>query len=488
MLRIQKTTNNESTEIIEQENQSIELNLKMDQSACNLLAKVIATGRQQRMSGASTYGYNRVGTFINLLSTNVYELLNNSRLFLINSASDVSNGMIEGQTLDASLGVIGACNIDWIGYSGDSSTRGSMNLKESSRDNQLNRFVHHIVIDFPTHAANGSFDTIIFQPQSNYENSLDSNHVHFKSPQFVPRPVKKIGEIAAGNGDCNSAYNYITGFNTGEIIYSHGFYNDSEYKRQIFKEGITYSLPADLDGLKSSYYIYVNFNNRMYLLNLESPYLGMNSRLDRVYLYEVTQLLYTETTATPTIGTGMLLTTVLTDIQKSSMSNDIVIGTIDTWGDITYIAYYNETLNKSYINFYDASLNLIKYDEVPSLAHGYTVFNRAIFKKDEEEILVIDKYMYNHQLDNLGVFSLSAAIWYNTRYFICANQTYALFNKSSPIMAPIKINNSAVDADWNEIFLIEQRKPAIKIKLLEPVNKTNIETLKLIFDFDITIE
>lgn len=123
-------------------------------------------------------------------------------------------------------------------YSGSDEKRGSYNTSESfTTQEQV-----HIVVDFPTHAANGTFQSIYFTPDSD-----PRNYGIFRP--FVLQDLPGVLKVQKYNNEIwvlHSSYSNSFGGNNGSSISRYDLdYNHVE----------TYNLPYD----KSDFYIHNNY-------------------------------------------------------------------------------------------------------------------------------------------------------------------------------------------------------------------------------------
>ena len=124
--------------------------------------------------------------------------------------------------------VIGYANIE--AYSGGDTKRGTINVHESVFD--YTDYLHmHYVFDWPTHAANGTFQMIGWRHDGGL---LEPNYTYFASPDREPRGLTWDGQYLWLAGDSQRRI-YKLNPSTGEVISS--FASPNSYPRGLTWDG-----------------------------------------------------------------------------------------------------------------------------------------------------------------------------------------------------------------------------------------------------------
>ena len=159
--------------------------------------------------------------------------------------------------------VIGYAN-GWQSYSGADTKRGSLNISETITGD----WNKHIVIDFPTHACNGTFQSVYWVP------GID-NDVPISLSMKADTTHKRLGN----NTNCDLA---VVGDYVYTAVYINGNYKKIEQINLKTNETLK-QIDFETDVLSLS-----NFGNDLYVLGPEKIYkLGMDMNIVSSFLHNV---------------------------------------------------------------------------------------------------------------------------------------------------------------------------------------------------------
>lgn len=367
-------------------------------------------------------------------------------------------------------------HINCIGYaesitafSGSDQKRGTINLQETKfYTKATNRTVNKLVFDFPTHVANGKIDTIVFSPF-----------------QFTST-VTYSGE---------NAY----------VKYQLGLLNFKPKFLSPCSDGYAVN-PTSLSSLAlnaTNSLMYVAENTYVYVMNMnfpnterfENPYFsssGLILNKNGEIFYKKSKLLSSnEAIKLQVIGSDLVTTASELNLNIIDKNND------SAWSSSTICAGYFEHTNIKVLVFLDASssssyqnISVQIFDMNDNFIKKYTV------KKSASQYMSANMNVYNDflfinipgislyfvvSLTNLEITETSLI----THAYITSNKAGDLFGGYIK-MTEFGDNGRGTTATY--LGSLEIDNQGIRIDLAEPIYKNNSQTMKLIFDLDITIE
>ncbi|MGF7186637.1 hypothetical protein GGQ84_002761 [Desulfitispora alkaliphila] len=179
----------------------------------------------------------------------------------------------ELKTAERVLGnVIGYAHRDNT-YSGDATDRGTINTAETKMEVENNRIRVNFVFDFPTHAANGEFESIFWGEAPTRKNAF------YSGPSIFGRNYTGDGHILVYNDDDNKHIYWSLRYLIDESASKHTIYTDYHKGFTLFDathfsvDSNLIKFPEDLKGhqvmIPFDYNIdgFVNWNQATTLLN-----------------------------------------------------------------------------------------------------------------------------------------------------------------------------------------------------------------------------
>ena len=158
---IQKIDNNGTvTETITQEDCTVTLNLQRDTRCAKAMIKMLTMLTSSSATSDSQYTDKYLYNFLCGCFGTSEHYFTKPSMFIMDSTKQVTNVTSD---IIKTNGVLGACDCKYEAYSGSDTQRGTVNLSESViKIEAPHRVKNHLVVDFPTHAAYGTIDKIVF--------------------------------------------------------------------------------------------------------------------------------------------------------------------------------------------------------------------------------------------------------------------------------------------------------------------------------------
>lgn len=480
MIVIEKAVNGEVSEIIEADNYVVSLNTKMDDRIINTISKM----SKNLISRYAPSVDSRYGELLHFGQNNIPELLNYSTMYFVNSQNNPFEGMIPPCTPTEGFGVVGAVAIDYVAYAGSDTVRGTMNTAESNRSFYTNKYKAHVVVDFPTHACNGSFDTIYINAMHYYNGAsgtptLRGNRV---CNSLVLPVVNSFGytDAVATNIYVTNVY-YLPDIcvsSDNNTLYAYTAQHTSYQNVYVCHKSRCITIPFSKLGMSASSRIR-NIRGKIYKMNIDTVNLAKNINVTELVIQELSDGGFDVI-----LGDSYPLSSII-GVNPEVKCN---VNTCINFGDFGFIRYNNTTCI-----FIDKLGNIVKdvttefsnfsyssnYDDRPFCSYvenedgSNCVYSILSHNFDRDFNLL--SYNDMHRRDYVGYKIMTS----NKRNFLINNHLRSLYSYA---------DSYGNDGNAEIYELANHVKPPIKITLEEPVNKTNVETLKLIFDFDISIE
>lgn len=480
--------------VLQADNCTINLNLGVTQSEAQAMIDYLLNIKK-------TTQYHALYPSALTLNTVFSDYYEKAPLLLSMICHDKMGGNVP-MTFSENRHLIGACE-SRIAYSGDSTTRGTYNINESTVTTLENGYNVHLVYDFPTHAGNGAIKRICFYPTLFYTDNASTRGAYYY-PSLVnqlslsTKITKPLFTYSTTDYNIGLYYSSYTALGTaivgdnGQIVAkvidetSLMYYNPTTEKTTItdlssivgsslYKNHISY---FDGDFWYPSTNGYFNSYNgttgNITMYNLEFDENGTCKKGSKTKVLDglSTKSGYTNNTLASIIEcptcyvvvmgcnnystTGKTYTVLLIyDKSWIFQSKKQLSGTYQYLSATSY--YYDETTRELYLS-----------------VNGTTSGGACSHCVVDELYTVTENSTYNVDC----MFSHSP----NGEYMASFTWSTMHHNSSNTYQYPYAGGLDGI------IGYSEFKKPLIDIVLEEPLNKTNAETLKLIFDFEITTE
>lgn len=368
-------------------------------------------------------------------------------------------------------------HIDCVGYaesitafSGSDSKKGTINLQETQVSTKTtNRIVNKLVFDFPTHVANGKIDTVILSPFqfSSTSTTSDGNFPYVKYNLGLLNLKPKL------LAPCSNGYNIVTSTMASFAL--------NAENSLMYVAGNTYVYVMKMDFPTTERFENPYFSNDGLVLNVGGE-----------VFYKKTKSISSNEAVKLTVINDELLTTAselnLNIIDKSgdsSWSSNIicagyfehtnvkVLVFIDVWNSSTY--------GNVSVQIFDINNNFIK---------KYTL-KKFSAQSHSANMSVYNNYLFIHIQGRNLYFSISLLTLEIIETSLMVHP-YAVSDKSGEIYAGL-VNLSDFGTNnyintTSQLGIMEIDNQGIRIDLAEPIYKNNSQSMKLIFDLDITIE
>lgn len=500
-MQLSKTVNGEET-VIEADNYTATLRIAPDQNEIDNIIRYIDYSPggtiEPRLAYPSTL------TLHSFFSHGFPRALEYCSIVLVNT--DLHKSDLPYNAWDKK-GIIGLAECP-ITYSGSDEIRGTYNSAESkiTRNLRTGKCTYHLVVDFPTHCANGSFNKVLFYPAYAYT-SMTTSPSYFPTlinHQFLDIRLKEL------NGITGISSSYSTGLSRGTgIDYAVG--DDGSIMLKLITDTWLY------------YYEPVEGKSRhkVTAINLEDySSLGLNNKgkVPISYFNGSYWILNQNTDFSTGPGTSGVTTSEWMQIrvengelkfgEKQSFSITPASGSyrrsfkIIEMGGLLFHFYGSHGSSSSSTTSKYSYLTILSKDYVPVHSYSsyisytsdsgyYSTFSWFYDKEGEKfyffdyysvtgRMLIIDKKTYENTTSSFTVPHRLAQSP-NGEYLKGIKLPINYLRESSSTY-----NNPASSGGYYVIGEAEFKKPIVEIDLEEPLNKTNVETLKLIFDFEVS--
>lgn len=498
-MQLSKTVNGEET-VIEADNYTATLRIAPDQNELDNIVRFV--DYTPGVTVESRLAYPSTLTLHHLFSHGFPRALEYCSVVLVNTdlhKSDLPYNMFDKK------GIIGLAECP-ISYSGSDELRGTYNSAESkvTYDRLNGKTTYHIVVDFPTHCANGSFNKVLFYPAYSFT-SMTTTPGYFPTMvnhQFLDVRMTKFRGLLP----ISAAYstNYARATSMDFAVGNDGSYMCKQYTSSslYFLEpvagkdrykGTTIDLTKYRDsGLNNGGKVPISyFNDSFWILNQNTdfstaPSSGTTTSEWVQIRVENGELKFGEKKTVP--------------VSTSSGSYRRSAKIIEMGGLLFhfYLGHGGTSLTSTkhvYLTIYDKEFSEVhKYSTslYSSSDSGYYPFFSWYYDKKGEKfyffdctvsggrILIIDKKTFNH---TLTTFTVPHRVGQspNGEHFKAVKSPIGYVRESTG-----GYNYPCSSGGYYFMGDAEFKKPIVEIDLEEPLNKTNVETLKLIFDFEVT--
>lgn len=401
-----------------------------------------------------------------------------------------------------------------ITYSGDNTLRGTYNTAESSISYSLNGTYNcHLVFDFPTHCANGSFNKLLFYPAYTYTTMKtgDSYFPTMHNHNFMDMKIVELNSITPtwyyhnnNLSNCGSRYQLTAG-DDGSYFYKDFISNTANYYceegsgTQHIRKTFDFGKLNESGDISNTGYVQPSyFDGSYWIPSTKGEYLTNDSSNGSANVTEVTY-------------------------KKLNISNDdITVGDESKIFSLLPASYtYRRTVrvvecNNLYFHFYQAcgnanssstscplNLQIINKSDNSVLKTFQNLYSDSYYARTYQPVnFYFDSkeqcyYISNHMFSTKNIIVLdrdfnmttyNQAIHYqvdcspNGKYTkVCRYPLYYLYTTTSDIKYPSSCSGYGVIGEGTF------KQPVIEIDLKEPLIKTDTETLKLTFDFNANI-
>ncbi len=479
MITIEKSSDGVVTEIIEGENYSINMYAKPTVEQMQFLVKLINLCNTS-VSYDSVSNTSRMQEVLNLSFPSLIKTFKSGAIIFTNTENDLMYDIIppiSPASGDNLQGIVGAVDLDWIGYSGSDTKRGTLNLNESYIKNTNKRYRLHLVVDFPTHSCNGSVNKISFLPYSCYSQHIIESHRNFKNNRFVPRIEDIMGKIELREVESLSYISHtITTDN--KLAFKQAAYSDNSSIIKIMYDGISKMVSGSDLGLEeslSSAYRVVSIGEKLYLYN------SYTTSVQELYRQWLQEIIVTKDEENFTLQCSLGERSAILDVVKipgASAYSELLIKHMYSIGNYLYLNI-EDRWDDYYFYILDSDQNVI-YQE-----SNYSCPSTITFKNGEHTFYGMQNKLFDATFNLIGTLPMAHSDSRVLRYFTNGEVNYMMAHGYEGLMCHLNTFRVA------EIDLFQHAttfKPTFEILLSEPLVKNNSETLKLIFDFDITIE
>ena len=414
---------------------------------------------------------------IHNVNNDLDSMYNGMSILFINKSNNIF--LEEGLEIygpNSRYGLVGVVDIlnDYT-YSGSSTTIGTQNLKESSKFISNGKYMNiHAVVDFPTHACNGSIDRILFMPTMSHSNHKNCSYKDIR----YPHPLLTNIHAYMDTGLSSLVYSAID--SKGNYIIK----LDSMYYYNF--EGIIGKIPESnvrLDGSSSKYNLY-------YITCLNDQFYFSNSYGTTLHKVNIIKAEDEYGVKICEFEVGKETFTVIK--PESEIYN---IYNIMDMGEFYIMTTRNGSSSSSstprMIYKLDKSFNLISKVQLENTSndlYGYGIKARLtenlLYIYNSVNVLLNMSTMTIIESNN-GIFNgaftpIHCSTNPNIKVAACNPTLYS--RAASPTSGYNQPNSYAAICEFN------YSRPIITIDLEEPLNKTNAETLKLIFDLEFKLE
>ena len=519
MLTIKKIKSNNEADVIEADNYKMTINAKMTQNMVDIIARAGACKADDYIGYYKDQPYNRgrISEILNLSTNSIVKAFTSGVLYLVNTTEDRMGGAPIISPYSPCQGVVGAVDLDGIVYSGTDIIRGSVNIGETtySVNSNSDKYTGRMVIDFPTNAANGSFDKVIIGSHSRFISNVYEGHQDFKYTNFIPKIIDYWGlfnvQPSIGSPTSTTGFGGLNEYNCyaakDDIIfvkptYSSNTSHNNVKKAMMIKKGKG-AFEVDVEKLVTvsdySYTTIYCIGGKFYLYYSHAT-AGSGTTFPNNAFYE---MIISDNNSI-TLGGKLTVNEVLNfdSILESKTSYFHIYNAVD-FENVTACLFKTNTNSSSY-TFKIAFFDKITKEPVKTYTIGKStndlnpaewylnIKQSAVFYgEDGKKSLVIGGFIFDYNLEFLGKDIRFPSNNYTTKLITDGNKNYMVQSNTCPLLADRSGNSSYHGSAVKklEIYETETRdNPCIIINLEEPVNKNNTETLKLIFDYDITIE
>ena len=484
---IQKIDNNGTvTETITQEDCTVTLNLQRDTRCAKAMIKFLSMLNSSSATVESLYVEKYSDRFLSSYFGTSEQFFTKPSMLLLDSTKQKTNITSD---IVSSNGVLGACDCRYEAYSGNDTVRGTVNLGESSiKIEAPHRVKNHLVIDFPTHASNGTIDKIVFNDKALYSTSASYQPSNRKR---TPLMMTRLDSLYCN--ECSSLSPHLSNGtmavnNNGDYIAL--FYISSSANRSIIrKDGKMYKINTSNLIKDNKYSLYITcINDTFYLHSDSSDRTTINSSGLKLYKLNI-DVVDGEISVTRddndfiTIPGRSYDTSTKVYFNFAIQHKDkILVSTTRTSDNETKIDEFD--LNFNYIKTVETFINSASYAE-------YFTYNSNFLFNGEDE-LIHTKGSYNF---NKGSYSYTNSVYslINKNYIMCCSSadcshSVGVVNENYNKHHSSQSNANVGTGNNNIIGEIEVKPSEIVIDLKQPIVKTDVETLKLIFDFEFEIE
>lgn len=372
------------------------------------------------------------------------------------------------------LGVIGACNINGYAYANNDSVRVSQNVQESSKERRYTHMRFHDVIDFPTNASNGSMTNFYYLPNLAYNSNVDNAEFMHYTPYAYPVLTNIIQEISpyTVNGmiyAVNSKGDYIVCYDT--VLYY-------RYKNVVGEMNL--SDIKNMTNTPTKALLITCVNDEFYILRDTDTYWSSTVTLGRLDFEIVDVGDFSKSACTLTYNSNYTLGS--TEIFKSSFHLYRVIQCADNV--LLWLWKANNSSSQWKLTKTDLEYNIITEISANSFPSYFRSRDGAVYHLADNLLLITykDTISYLFDVDKMEIIHQERI----TRDKFAPFNHYK--NRDARYAHCVMVNESHAGTPSINYFVISNfnwNRPFISVDLEEPLNKTNVETLKLIFDVEL---
>lgn len=491
----QKTAGDTVGESIELENVTVKVNMGINEERAKNISK-LALMFHDTTHGTNTEYWSAFQPLFTSLAGNSLLNLKNFTVHLLNT----DNMLHESLGLEPVYGVWGGSEcvsyveVDDAVYSGTSNIRGTVNLNESTQTFHPASIHRKLVLDFPTHASNGSINKIVFLPRY----TTTTKHVYLgpNNRNFLRMYVKDLH----GSGIYNSSVSTNTvvdhspsgSFSDFPACYTSfavksngedycGVYETShQYQHLILRQnGKFYVSRSAFNKSVAGHRIYC-INDKYYLTNTLNSGSAMTCHSDN----NTREVSFTINESGNIVATlGSYVKPYPRPSKVGSDATNYSIQRIAHWLEKLIMIY--STGNKLYVDILDEDLSLLKCLEITSgvftkTTNTWDTFHRTTPYINFGSHIVIGSHVIGSDLEFVNGIS------YPIDYSFCSVNSGA---KPNCIIGAINGGHvsSSTTAGCTLVGELDFVKPIIEFDFSEPLQKTDAETLKLTFDLQIDV-
>lgn len=407
---------------------------------------------------------NRMKSLCDGVTSSIYSL---SRVMLLTDGN-----ALENQYDYFTYGnIIGYADTRWS-YSGSNNKRGTVNTSESTITNNLNTdgtlilsTKRHIVCDFPTNAANGTFQSIYFSANTS---SADTSNVYYPAHTNFIKKMKLLSIPSESANSLTVDSNYLYTLNSNDHV------TVRRFDKRIYKQlgNITIPSASIPSGRSVRAIAWDSLNNCFWLLFDDGSFRATDAN------FNATGSVYLKSSALNNVGG--------TDVSLSQYFMDIC-----TINGSIYIVYYGKSSGAGVYNYgiakYNSDGTLSQVKIISCSGSGYTgsTYIKSITLWGNNKLAMFTQY--GGVLD--VVLNTDLTLNYNAGYtdngcfrgfiYSTSNASYVVYDADTQMV----FESDVYDNSINAFYII----PAgIHTLLASPLTKTATNTMKI--QYDITID
>ena len=482
---IQKiNANGDVTETINQEDCTVTLNLQRDPRCAKAMIKMLTMLTSSSATSDLQYTDKYLYNFLCSCFGTSEHFFTKPSMLLMDSTKQVTN--VTSDVIESN-GVLGACDCKYEAYSGSDTKRGTVNLSESViKIEAPHRVKNHLVVDFPTHVANGTIDKIVFNDKKLY--TTTSTQMQPTNRKRVPLRMTRLDTTYSSTTSNDLLLGAMAVKNNGDYIAY--FYKSSTTSEAVVKkDGKIYRVNTSHLIENKNYYFYLTcIKDNFYIVANNTRSLSINSSGIKLYKLNV-ELIDGEISVIK--DTENFIT--IPGRSYETSTNTIYFNSAIQYKDKILVATTNNATYETKIDEFDLDFNYIKtlitFKGSNSNYSNFIENSNFLFNNENEfintkSIINLENNVYfNNSTVNglLNKCQLMCASSANCEHNIGVINGYYNYGNEA------ESNYNSVHND-NIIGEIEVKPSEIVIDLKQPIVKTDTETLKLVFDFDFEIE